>query len=261
MKNIAIFMDIENITKAINIQDMMEDISIQYSKETNEDKVNFCFKVAVGNEESIKSFSNQLKNLNFEIRNAPKVAKLKNRADLIISLDAFEKLYLNNPSIDLFVFLTSDSDYSIVMDKLQRYNKDVWLVAKEEDAQRGVFQSSASKILPITNYIQKDNNNNKDKDLNFKEFFKIDSVSDVKAIKAILKVFKSYDLETVYTKSFTNNQFRKIENTLDLEKTKFKKFNGIYKLLIEKNIIKLAKPNGNGSFRLLDKSSISKYLV
>lgn len=58
----------------------------------------FAIKMACGNTEAIAKFRKQLGDLNFEIREAVHVANKKNRADLILSLEAFESLYQKSPN-------------------------------------------------------------------------------------------------------------------------------------------------------------------
>lgn len=240
-KSIAIYLDTENIQGTLNIQDLLDDITLKVTGQDENVKTIFAFKKAVGDQSSLKRFRSQLKELNFEIQDTPHITNKKNRADLIICLDAFEKLYIGNPIVDLFVFLTNDSDYSVVMDILRRYNKEVWLVATEDDAQKSIFKSAADNILLISDYQNVDNKTLPKKDELGLPEIKLDDPKDVRAFKAILKVLKSYEVDTPYLKGNTNNSFRIVERTLDIADTKFVNFNGLYKFLNEKEIIKLTK--------------------
>jgi len=273
--SIAIYLDVENITGNISIEDLMDDIRLKVTNEFgNVDKTVFALKKAIGDSKTLKRFRNQLNDLNFIIQDTPHVVKKKNRADLIISVDALEKLHVDNPSFDLFVFLTSDSDYSIVMNTLRKYNKQVWLVATDEDSQRNIFKSSTDKILIVNDYknIIVSNGttvgkNNVSKiiatekgDINLGKLKKyIISLSDKRAVIAILKVLKSYEEEKIYTTLISNNNFRQIEENLQLSQTNFKNFKSMYKALVECEIVRFLD-NSTHEFKILDKGNIIKKL-
>lgn len=145
---IAVYIDLENVAGILDLDKMLQDIILEEDSEAPEEYV-FAVKFACGNTNSISKLREQLINHNFDIREAPHISEKKNRADLIISLDAFEKLYLDKPSIDRFVFVTSDSDFSVIMDILRKYGKEVWLITKEVDAQRPIFTSCTDNIMAL----------------------------------------------------------------------------------------------------------------
>jgi len=147
-KFIAVYIDLENVAGILDLDVMIQDIILEEHKEDSEDYV-FAVKFACGNTHSITKLRDQLINYNFEIREAPHVTGKKNRADLIISLDAFEKLYLEKPSIDRFIFVTRDSDFSVIMDVLRKYGKEVWLITQEGDEQRPIFRNCTDNIIVI----------------------------------------------------------------------------------------------------------------
>jgi len=147
-KFIAVYIDLENVAGILDLDKMLQDIILEEESETPEEYV-FAVKFACGNTNSISKLREQLINHNFDIREAPHISEKKNRADLIISLDAFDKLYLDKPSIDRFVFVTSDSDFSVIMDILRKYGKEVWLITKEVDAQRPIFTSCTDNIMAL----------------------------------------------------------------------------------------------------------------
>ena len=194
---IAIYFDLENIDKDLNVGKLMDAISLGIEESSSPI---FAIKLACGNKESIANFEEQLKDLNFTIQNAPHVSEknLKNRADLILSLDAFESLYLNNPEIKLYVFITSDTDFTVIMDKLHKYGRDVWLVTRRSDKDKKLFSSCTDKILVIEDYFdnqsinsaeEKELKTDNDKLLSFiKSLGFDDNQSD-----AILKVLLSYE--------------------------------------------------------------------
>jgi len=147
-KFIAVYIDLENVAGILNLDRMLQDIILEEDKEAPEEYV-FAVKFACGNTNSIAKLREPLINHNFDIREAPHISGKKNRADLIISLDAFEKLYLDKPSIDRFVFVTRDSDFSVIMDILRKYGKEVWLITQTGDAGRPIFTSCTDNIIVL----------------------------------------------------------------------------------------------------------------
>jgi hypothetical protein len=269
---IAIYLDVENIQGMINFEDLLDDIRLQVINEFDGvEKAVFGLKKAIGDSNNLKRFRNQLSELNFTIEDAPHIANKKNRADLMISVDALEKLHVGTPSFDLFVFLTSDSDYSIVMNTLRKFNRQVWLVGTEEDSQRIVFKSSSDKILIINDYkvaptptrrrttttktpVTKATTNGFEK---LKPYL-TDKLNH-RALSGILKVMRSYQEENVYTTLDTNNRFRQIDANLNLSQTKFKKFKQLYKVLEEAKLIEFQK-DATHRFMINDKKKIIEYL-
>lgn len=269
---IAIYLDVENIQGMINFEDLLDDIRLQVINEfEGVEKAVFGLKKAIGDSSNLKRFRNQLSELNFTIEDAPHITNKKNRADLMISVDALEKLHVGNPAFDLFVFLTSDSDYSIVMNTLRKFNRQVWLVGTEEDSQRIVFKSSADKILIINDYKvaptptkRRTTTTKSTKTVPTTNGFDqlkpyITSKLDRRALSGILKVMRSYQEENVYTTLDTNNRFRQIDANLNLSQTKFKKFKQLYKVLEEAKLIEFQK-DASHRFMINDKQKIILYL-
>ena len=151
---IAVYFDLGNINSKFDLDKLLDAISLKIE----DSETVFASKLACGNEDAISNFRNQLKDLNFEIREAPKVSEknLKNRADLILSLEAFETIVQKIPEIDIYVFITSDTDFTVVMDKLRKYGKEVWLVVRKDDKDKKLFVNSADKILVIDDYCISD---------------------------------------------------------------------------------------------------------
>lgn len=271
--SIAIYLDVENIQGMISLEDLLDDIRLQVINEfENTEKAVFGLKKAIGDSSNLKRFRNQLSELNFTIEDAPHITGKKNRADLMISVDALEKLHVGNPEFDLFVFLTSDSDYSIVMNTLRKFKKQVWMVATQEDSQRIVFKSSTDKILIIDDYkvitepkvpngrVKTVAKASKTKQSDFAKLKPyLTNKLDRRAISSILKVMRSYQEEKVYTTLDTNNRFRQVDDTLNLSQTKFKKFKAIYKVLDEANLIEFLK-DSSGQFTITDKQKVILYL-
>ncbi|MDN3683564.1 NYN domain-containing protein [Vibrio sinaloensis] len=46
-------------------------------------------------------------------------------------MDAFESLHLDNPRVDRYCFMTTDSDFTVIADKLRKFGREVWLVCKK----------------------------------------------------------------------------------------------------------------------------------
>ncbi|QMS84213.1 NYN domain-containing protein [Candidatus Xianfuyuplasma coldseepsis] len=270
--SIAIYLDVENIQGMISFEDLLDDIRLQVSNEFDDvDKAVFGLKKAIGDSNNLKRFRNQLSELNFTIEDAPHIANKKNRADLMISVDALEKLHVGNPEFDLFVFLTSDSDYSIVMNTLRKFNRQVWLVATPEDSQRTVFKSSTDKILimddfkviPTPKPTKKTTTTATTTKRKTTDFMKIKPYLttdlNIRAVAGILKVMRSYQEEKVYTTLDTNNRFRQIDDNLNLSQTKFKKFKAVYKVLEEAKVIEFQKDSSH-QFTINDRQKIIQYL-
>ena len=145
--SIAIYFDLENIVPKLKLKKVLEEITLQIENSTPV----FAIKLACGNTNAISNFREQLKNLNFDIREAPKVSvqNSKNRADLILTVEAFESLYQKSPEMDLYVFITSDTDFTVIMDKLRKYGKEVWLFIKDSEKDKELFTSSSDKIFAL----------------------------------------------------------------------------------------------------------------
>ncbi len=271
--SIAIYLDVENIQGMISFKDLLQDIRLLVSSEfVGADHAVFGLKKAIGDSNNLKRFRNQLSELNFTIEDAPHITGKKNRADLMISVDALEKLHVGNPDFDLFVFLTSDSDYSIVMNTLRKYHKKVWLVGTLDDSERTVFKSSTDKILIIDDYkvitepktvkttAKKKPNGTKTKKTDY-DVLKpyLANKQDRRAVINMLKVMRSYQEERVYTTLDTNNRFRLVDDNLNLSQTKFKRFKAVYKVLEDAHLIEFQKDSTH-QFSVLDKQKIILYL-
>lgn len=175
-ENLCIYIDLENIPKGINIQDIMNEIIIKYETKPNDNEPIYAFKIACGNSYSIEKYREDLKKLNFDIKETPHIAAKKNRADLIISLDAFEKIYLDRPSINQFIFMTSDSDFTVIMDILRRYGKKVILITTNKDAKRDIFTNCADEIYIFEKYINKTKTEIFDKETEINDKYNLNEV-------------------------------------------------------------------------------------
>lgn len=164
--NIAIYIDLENLKikkdeKILNVNKLMNEIKKNASKNTK-----FIIKYACGNLASIKNFESYLKNWHFELVDIPPLVSEtkkdnngtnhkvpKNRADTAISMKALKDYFTYKDEIDLFIFITSDSDFTLIMDELSKLGKNVWLVCEESQTEKDYFKSCTDKILSIENFI------------------------------------------------------------------------------------------------------------
>lgn len=237
--NLCIYIDLENIlkTKNVNISKVMKDIVIKYNTKKENDEPIFVYKIACGNSESINKYREQLKSLNFEIRETPHIVNKKNRSDLIISLDAFEKLYLDKPTIDEYIFITNDSDFSVIMDILRRYGKKVVLVTTKEDSERDIFNNCSDKILIIDEYT--DNELKQTKTKNIAEETDENKSNDDIAISNLMNVLKALDPDEEYPIAQLASKFRVNDKSFDIGKTKFKKFGKLAEYFQAQGIIKI----------------------
>lgn len=164
--NIAIYIDLENLKinknkKTLNVNKLMNEIKENDSKNTK-----FIIKYACGNLASIKNFESYLKNWHFELVDIPPLVSEtkkdnngtnhkvpKNRADTAISMKALKDYFTYKDEIDLFIFITSDSDFTLIMDELSKLGKNVWLVCEESKTEKDYFKSCTDKILSIDDFI------------------------------------------------------------------------------------------------------------
>jgi uncharacterized LabA/DUF88 family protein len=233
--NLCIYIDLENIHGDLNIKNIMQDIILKYETKGQDKEPIFVYKIACGNAASITKYREQLKSLNFEIRETPHLVNKKNRSDLIISLDSFEKLYLDRPSINEYVFLTNDSDFSVIMDILRRYGKKVVLVTTKEDSNREVFNNCSDQILLMDDYFETQNENIPNENDNMK----IANENDDIAVKNLMSVLRALDPDKEYLYAQVGSKFKDIDKSFDIGKTSFKKFNKLAKYFQEKGIINI----------------------
>jgi uncharacterized LabA/DUF88 family protein len=236
---IAIYIDLENVAGTLDLKSLMQDLILEENTADPEEYI-FAVKFACGNSSSITKLRSQLTNYNFDIREAPRVTGKKNRADLIISLDAFEKLYLEKPSIDRFVFVTSDSDFSIIMDMLRKYGKEVWLVTKDEDAQRSIFTNCTDNILtlPKKEKLKKSTNGTAGTKQG------IANAKNTRAVHArelFIKVLRNLDQNEEYLVNSIGNKMRQLDKSFKITKTSYKRFANLVKEVEQEGLIKTRK--------------------
>jgi uncharacterized LabA/DUF88 family protein len=223
----AMYIDLENnIPSNINIKRLMEEIILKNQSINNSDTV-FAVKMACGNKNSIEKLDLKLSEYNFDIRNITRItANYKNRADLIISLEAFETLIINKPIIEKYIFITSDSDFTVIMEKLRKHGKQVWLITSLEASKKPIFNNTCNEIFTFDKFIDV-TENNETENLN-KPNVEItyqnigETESDLRAIEAFKRVLESLEHDKWYYNASIGSNFHQIDKSLDLKNTKFK---------------------------------------
>lgn len=260
-KFIAVYIDLENVAGILDLDRMLQDIILEENTEESEEYI-FAVKFACGNTNSISVLRKQLVDHNFEIREAPHVTGKKNRADLIISLDAFEKLYLEKPSIDRFVFVTRDSDFSVIMDILRKYGKEVWLITREGDEQRPIFTNCSDNIIVIpqkgvsvskledTETGQKEDIHKTEVNISLHEN-KEDKTKDKIAEELFVKVLISLNPSDEHLLNTIANKMRQLDKSFKIKNTSYKKMTTLAKEFEKKGWLK-TKKNKDGHLMIKD---------
>ncbi|MCK5145327.1 NYN domain-containing protein [bacterium] len=256
-KFIAIYIDLENVAGILDLDRLLQDLILEGGQNESEEFI-FAVKFACGNSSSITKLRRQLVDHNFDIREAPRVAGKKNRADLIISLDAFEKLYLDKPEVDRFVFITSDSDFSVIMDILRKFGKEVWLVTKEGDEQRPIFTNCTDNILVIP---QKGKARPKPKNRNHtteskepEQTVKIketQSARDQGADELFTQVLISLDPSQAHSINVISNKMRQLNKSFKIKNTRYKKMTTLAKEFEKRGWFKTEK-HVDGHLMIID---------
>jgi uncharacterized LabA/DUF88 family protein len=260
-KFIAVYVDLENVAGILNLDKMLQDIILEEDKEAPEEYV-FAVKFACGNTNSIGKMREQLINHNFDIREAPYISGKKNRADLIISLDAFEKLYLDKPSIDRFVFVTRDSDFSVIMDILRKYGKEVWLITQALDSQRPIFTSCTDNIIvlpqPERAALRKEKKaaavkgvSQSATEIKPEREEETDRTNDKNADELFKTVLVSLDPSEEHLLTVIANKMRQLDKSFKVKNTSYKKMTTLAKQFEKKGWFKTIK-NKDGHLMLID---------
>jgi len=231
---LAIFIDIENIPSKLNLEILMN--SLILSEQSNYNFV-FAYKAAYGALNSISSeLRTQLRDYNFSMQEKPHIGSKKNRADLFISIDAFETLYVNHPKLDRYIFVTSDSDFTVIMDKLRKYGKEVWLVCRKDDEARQILAKSCDKMLFLEDFYQSDPLSSFD-EKSKREYIED---NDKKARELFKQVLRNIDLERLpYNISVINDRMKQLDKSFDIKYTSYKRFGELARYFEKKGIIKV----------------------
>jgi hypothetical protein len=202
--------------------------------------------MACRNKNSIEKLESKLSEYNFDIRNITKItANYKNRADLIISLEAFETFIINKPVIEKYIFITSDSDFTVIMEKLRKHGKQVWLVTSAEASQKPIFNNTCNEIFTFDKFIDsKENIPENDKETNAVKIDK-DSIhenisedkNDLLAIEAFERVLESLEHDKWYYNASIGSNFHQINKSLDLKNTRYKNIGNLVLFFKDRKIV------------------------
>lgn len=218
--NIAVYIDMENVSSS---EFVLEDVMNALLSSDSELNCIFAIKSAYGNQAiAKKKLKEQIINHNFTIIDTPKIGIEKNRADLYISLDAFETLYLGNPDIDRYCFLTSDSDFTVIGDRLRKFGKEVWLVCKRKDRDRAILAKSFDNLLFL-------------EDFSIGNAVKVDNEIERLFVTAIKNVNRDKLPSNV---SVLNSGMKTLDPSFDISKTEYKVFMNLIREMGGKNYIK-----------------------
>ena len=249
-KNNAIYVDLENIPANLDLKSLFEELTLKHN--TNPDEENFfVIKFACGNAASIKKLSKALGEYNFYTRDTPSItSNYKNRADLIISLEALETLIIQNPIIDRYVFITSDSDFTVIMETLRKYGKEVFLVTKESVSDKPIFNNSCDEILIMESFLTKPKTEEV-KTTTAKEKAKEkpepnNTKRNDKSVEAIMKkVIDSLDPDTWLLISVIGIKFHQMDKSRTIERSSYKTLGNLI-LKMEKDKLLERKLNDKG---------------
>ncbi len=238
---LSIFIDLNNIPSKIKLERLMNALIL--SEQSNYNFI-FAVKAAYGVLNSVSpEFRTELRDYNFSILETPRIGLKKNRADLFISIDAFETLYVNNPGIDRYIFVTSDSDFTVIMDKLRKYGKEVWLVCRKADETRQILAKSCDKMLFIEDFYQFED------EKSHREYIE---ANDNKAKELFKEVLRNIDSERLpFNISVINDRMRQLDRSFDIRYTSYKKFIDLVRSFQKQEIITLEE-NESGLVRLTD---------
>ena len=224
-KNNAIYIDLENIPGNLDLKSLFDELTLKHNADENEENI-FVIKMACGNAASIKKIESKLAEYNFSIRDTPAITTTyKNRADLIISLDALETIIINNPSIERYIFITSDSDFSVIMETLRKYGKEVYLVTKESESNKPIFNNCCDEILIIEEYLPKPKTEeNKSAASKSAESPKpiAPGKNDTFVEDLILKVLEALDPDSWHLVSYVGIKFHQMDKSRIIERSKYK---------------------------------------
>ena len=223
---LALYIDMENLPKDLDIDSLMHTLVMDapYSYACV-----FAVKAAFGASEHIpKEMKDRLRDNSFHIVDTPHVAQKKNRADLMISIDAFEKLYLNKPAISRFIFVTSDSDFSVIMDRLRAYGKQVWLVCRKSDEAKAILAKSCDNMLLIEDFSKS------------KQTVEQQRENDEQARALFLEALNFIDMDRLPAKlSVLGSKMKQIDPSFEIKATSFKKVGTLVDEFEEKEFIKV----------------------
>ena len=149
MKRIGIYIDLENITHLnydIDFELMLNNIFLFYKNNLKDKDIYYAIKKSYGDAKSIKRYSKTLRDLHIDIIYSVPVNKAKNMSDMISSIDAFEDFIIYK-KIDIIIFVTRDVDYTVIIDKLNKYGAITSIVTISENAKRKIFKNFCIRYM------------------------------------------------------------------------------------------------------------------
>ena len=254
----AIYIDLENnIPSEFNVKRLIEEIVLKNQSVNRNDTV-FAVKMACGNKSSIEKLESKLSEYNFDIRNITKItSNYKNRADLIISLEAFETLIINNPIIEKYIFITSDSDFTVIMEKLRKHGKQVWLITSVEASTKPIFNNTCNEIFTFNNFLdinESISNNNKvktNKVIHTTSTKDEDNgINDLRAEQVFLRILESLEHGKWYLNAKIGNDFKQIDRSLELKNTNYKNLGNLVKHFENEKKLIESKINDKGHVQI-----------
>jgi uncharacterized LabA/DUF88 family protein len=250
-KNNAVYIDLENIQGNLDLKGLFEALILNNRKEIKEENI-FVIKLACGNNDIIKKFESKLSEYNFDIRDTPKITQTyKNRADLIISLEALETIIIDKPTIDRYIFVTSDSDFTVIMEKLRKYGKEVCLVTRESVSNKPIFNNCCDEILIMEKYLINDTKEiaEEKNEINIES----EKQDNEKVVEEILeKIISSFESEKTYLNSYVGTLFHQMDKSQIIKRSKYKNLNGLLTLFEERKIVKkLKNEKGHPSIKII----------
>ena len=249
-KNNAIYVDLENIPASLDLKSLFDELTLKHNTNPDEENV-FVIKLACGNAASIKKLEKQLAEYNFYIRDTPSITNAyKNRADLIISLEALETIIIQSPVIDRYVFITSDSDFTVIMETLRKYGKEVYLVTKESVSDKPIFNNSCDEILIMESFqIKPKSEETKTSTAKEKGKEKPESNNtkrNDKTVETIMKkVIDSLDPDAWLLVSLIGIKFHQMDKSRTIERSSYKTIGNLM-LKMEKDKLIERKLNDKG---------------
>ncbi|UIF89009.1 NYN domain-containing protein [Cupriavidus sp. UYPR2.512] len=224
--NTAVYVDMENVA---SIDFALDDLMSALLRADDDHNCIFVIKAAYGNQSSSKkTLKEQLIDHNFTLIDTPKIGAEKNRADLFISLDAFETLYLGNPKIDRYCFLTSDSDFTVIGDRLRKFGKEVWLVCRRKDKDRAILAKAFDTLLFLEDFGQ----------AQIKTFN--DAIENL-----FVKALRNIDSNKLPVNvSTANNKMKELDPSFDVSRTAYRNFMPLVKEMANRGHLRFTTSPG-----------------
>ena len=246
---LAVYIDLENLPAGVDFDRLMDMAASETASHV------FALKAAYGSVAALpKRYRQQLVDHNFQLVNTPHIAQKKNRADLMISVNALDRFHLNNPPIDRYVFVTRDSDFSVIMDKLRSHGKEVWMIGPRADQAKRLLARCCNLLLSIEDFIPPPPPPpapayNVEKDRLVQQLFK-ESLRQIGPGGLPINI------------SLLSMQMRKTQRGFELKRTRFKRFTDLVVFFQDAGVLRLGT-NATGDMRIehIDASKLDDEIV